>query len=520
MRFTRRHSLRLLAVLLTFTEGFSLARAQDSVLTDRLVPEGLGIANQLHYSLDWKTKLEILEDWLNLDYQYKILSAGIRYEVFQPNDPNASISRGKDRYADIAFKYVSVDVGKAQEGAALTIGNFYCLFGRGLILKSYEDRDIRVDNNLLGIKITGRYGGLRLTALTGQPADFTGQRADVLHAVDVEYSGWKYLSAGGTFASHQPDAAGAARTRLASVRIQPRIWNFEGYAEYGIKQNNDILEEALGESSGIVGRAIYGSAAWFLGSFSVVGEYKLYDNYGFRSSDQISLYNNPPALRRDYAYILLNRHPSVTDPDNERGFQVESNLTIGGETALNASYAVTGTLGSDSFYQRILRTSLPSRTVLRDLCGLATETWSDALKTTALVGYREELATNTRSLTPVLEAWYAITPTHSVRAIIEHQKVTDRTTAERYLDDVLTLEFLRAPDLSFSAVVEMQTHEPVAGLRVRSYWGFGQVGFKIGDHTDGSMLAGSRQAGYVCVGGVCRYEPEFRGIELRLISRF
>jgi hypothetical protein len=32
-------------------------------------------------------------------------------------------------------------------------------------------------------------------------------------------------------------------------------------------------------------------------------------------------------------------------------------------------------------------------------------------------------------------------------------------------------------------------------------------------------LVGSRQAGNICIGGVCRYEPEFRGIELKMNTR-
>jgi len=494
--------------------------AQDSLQAERLLPEGLGLANHLEYSFDWKTKLEILENWLNLDYQQRNVSAGVRFEVFQPNDPNPSISRGRSRYADIAFKYVGVRVGTSHEGAALTVGNYYALFGRGLILKSYEDRSIRVDNNLLGVKAVGNYAGVTFTALTGQALNFSGERADILHALDIEWNGLGFLGVGGTFAAHQPDAAGAARTRLASLRIQPRLGSFDFYGEYGIKQNNDIREAAFGDDGGIIGRALYGSAGWYLGPFSVVGEYKLYDNYGFRTSDQSSLYNSPPSLRRDYSYILLNRHPSPTDPDNEQGFQLESNLTAGEETSLNASYSLTRTLDAGSYYQRILKTSSLPRTAFREAYAQVTRLWTDELTLSAALGYREEFASNTKAVTPVLDLRYALSATHSLRGIIEHQQVTDRTTTEKYFDDVLTLEFHSAPDLSLSLVVEMQTREPASGSRERTWWGFTQVGFKIADHTDGTLLVGSRQAGNICVGGVCRYEPEFRGIELKLMSRF
>ena len=67
-----------------------------------LLPDGLGISNQLEYSYNIDNKIEIFENWLTLDYNKNIFNAGLRFEAFQPNDPDPSISRGKVRYADIA----------------------------------------------------------------------------------------------------------------------------------------------------------------------------------------------------------------------------------------------------------------------------------------------------------------------------------------------------------------------------------------------------------------------------------
>ena len=81
-----------------------------------LLPDGLGLSNQLEYSYNIDNKIEIFENWLTLDYNKNIFSAGLRFEVFQPNDPDPSISRGKVRYADIAYKYFAVDIGDVEEG--------------------------------------------------------------------------------------------------------------------------------------------------------------------------------------------------------------------------------------------------------------------------------------------------------------------------------------------------------------------------------------------------------------------
>jgi hypothetical protein len=97
--------------------------------------------------------------------------------------------------------------------------------------------------------------------------------------------------------------------------------------------------------------------------------------------------------------------------------------------------------------------------------------------------------------------------------------VTNRTTDEQYFDDVITLEYLRSPKFSVSVVSEMQTTEPEAGRKIRKFWNFIQFAYQLGEHTDISLLVGSRQAGNICIGGVCRYEPEFKGVELKMQTR-
>lgn len=103
-----------------------------------LLPDGLGLQNQLEYSYNVENKIEILENWLTVDYNKNIFSAGFRFEVFQPNDPDPSISRGKVKYADIAYKYISADIGDIEAGLNITVGNYYKLFGRGLVLKAMK----------------------------------------------------------------------------------------------------------------------------------------------------------------------------------------------------------------------------------------------------------------------------------------------------------------------------------------------------------------------------------------------
>ncbi|MFO7525826.1 MAG: DUF6029 family protein [Ignavibacteriaceae bacterium] len=485
-----------------------------------LMPDGLGLSNQLEYSYDIKDKKEILENWFNLDYTKGIFSAGLRFDVFQPNDPDPSINRGKLRYADIAYKYLKADIGDFDKSISLTAGNFYALFGRGLILKSYEERNIRVDNNLLGVKAEGRYMDFILTALTGMPENALAQRKDILHAVDLEYRGFQSLKIGGSFASNQSDVEGIARTTVASLRVQPSVWNFNFYAEYGIKQNEDIKKNVFNDDETIIGEAFYGSMDFYIGSFSVVGEVKHYDNFAFTTNDGTVFYNTPPSLRKEYTYQLLNRHPSPLEQSNERGFQVEANYNLDDDNYYSANFGLTETLPHSSYFQTVNGFNLPVFTQHKEIFVQANRNWSDKLSTILAFGYNEELQTNTKNFAPIIEQRFYFGDVNTLKIVIEHQHTTNRSNEEKYYSNVLALEYLRSPSLSISLVTEVETKEPVPGGIVRKLWSFIRLGYKVWQSTDLSLLIGSRQAGNICIGGVCRFEPEFRGIEFNMLTRF
>jgi hypothetical protein len=511
------HSFTFYLLLLLFSFATFLY-SQEGGTVPRL-PSGLGISNQLEYSYDHKLDQPTFENWLNLDYRHDFFSTGIRFDVFQPNDPNPAISRGKEKYADIAFKYVRAEFGDLREGFNITAGNFYELFSYGMILKSYEDRNIRIDNNLSGIKVNARYRGFNLTALSGSMETALAERRDILHAADLEYRLIRNLRMGVSYATNIPYFEGVARTNVASVRIRPTLGVFDFYAEYGLMQNEDIRQRVFSGGREFIGRAFYGSASFYEGQFSLIGEVKYYDNFTFAATDGSVIYNTPPAVKRDHTYSLLNRHPSPLNQSNEQGFQLEANYFIGSQTSFVANFNLTETLPPSSLYQQTLNSNVDVRTQFKELFTQLSHQWSDNFYTNFAFGFSEELDGSTRNFTPIVEAKYYLDGINTFRVILEHQQTENLITAEKYFTDLLLLEYLRSPWFSISLAAEMQTLEPEPGKIVRPIYKFIQTTFKIGQHSDLSLLFGSRQAGNICVGGVCRYEPEFNGVEIKLLSR-
>lgn len=485
----------------------------------RLLPRGLRLSNQLEYTHDVKRKLEIMENWLNLDYHSGIFSAGFRFDAFQPNDPDPSISRGKEKFAGIDYKYIEAKLGRGKKSLKLTAGNFYTLFGRGMILKSYEDRSIRVDNNLLGVKVEGRYNNLKFTALSGSAENSKAERKDILHTADVEYRFGSPLTIGGTYALNLPANSNSANTSIMSLRASSHFSLFDVYTEYGLKQNKDIAHRYFNDSETFTGKAFYGNVNFYLNGFSLSGEYKYYDNFAFTSSDGTVFYNTPPSLRKDYTFTLLNRHPSTLDANNEQGFQLEANYSLDEFTSFQISYGLTKTLPSSSLYKRMVGSKVQPQTQLDELYLQAEHEWENKFYLLLACGINQEATSSTKNFTPVMEGRYFIDETNTLRLSIEHQQTHNTYTDEKYFSDVALVEWQHAPKLSLSVLAEMRTSEPTPNHKVRKIWSFFQIAYKLGETTDVSLLVGSRHAGHICIGGVCRYEPEFNGVELKMLTR-
>jgi Family of unknown function (DUF6029) len=505
-------NIKYLFIALTLSPFFAIGQSLR-------MPSGLSFSNQLEFSHNSENQNKIFENWLNLDYRHSIFSTGLRFDIFQPNDPDPSIARGKDRYSDISFKYFSVKLGSKREGLKLTVGNYYEMFGRGLVLKSYEDRNIRIDNNLLGVNFAANYANFYFKALTGMAENIKSERKDVLHAADIEYRGIKKLRFGASYATNLPENNNLAATSLTSVRVTPKIWNFELYGEYGIKQNIDIQQDVFNNSESKIGEAIYGNVNFYLDKFSVSGEYKYYDNFAFQSDDKTIMYNTPPSLRKDHAYVLLNRHLSPLEQNNEQGFLVEAMYSFTPNSILLVNYNITNTLNSSSYYQRILGSNNDSQTQLKDFYFQFTQSWNSTFETIFAFDYSRELSSNTKNVTPILDNKFYFGDIHTIHFVYEYQHVENITSEEKYYDQVIQLEYLRSPNISVSLVTEMKTTEPKPSEIKRDFWGFIMFGYKLGSHTNLSLLLGTRQAGNICVGGVCRYEPEFEGVELKILTR-
>ncbi|HEX7401091.1 MAG TPA: DUF6029 family protein, partial [candidate division Zixibacteria bacterium] len=294
--FVIRYSLFVILFFLFFFFSHSSAQEMEQNTFS------ISASNQLEYSIDNKTHQDIFYNWTDLSLGYGIYSVDLRYEARQPDDEGVNWQR-------LSFRSVRF----TDEVFDITAGNYYVIIGRGLILRSYENRDLRYDNNLDGVKGGVDFEGFNLTLLGGTAMGRYDRLNDPLHAADGKISFTDWLTLGGSYLRTQITDLGLVRLFGGNMKLA--LPHADLYAEYAKKDNPP------GEYVQKDGEGKYISANIYAPGAALTFEFKDYQRFDFSNKDVT--FNNPPALTREHVYTLLNRHAHVLDLSDERGIQAE-----------------------------------------------------------------------------------------------------------------------------------------------------------------------------------------------------
>ncbi|MBN1825462.1 MAG: hypothetical protein JW958_04280 [Candidatus Eisenbacteria bacterium] len=479
--------------------------------------------NQVEYSVnsdaerDSLIPKEIFEDWLELDLRFDMVRIGFRYEAFQPHELAAdSVREG------FVHRFAEIDFGRG----GVRAGTFYGIFGRGLLFRSYEDRNVRIDNDMDGIWLHGNVGPLAAKAFSGRMREVeTDERSDVLRGVDLEADLPAGFTAGGSYllqSSRNPNVneyvpppepahAEAYSGRAGYTHRLGDLYYEGGRINRLYVSPLDSRIRAL-DYDDVRGTGHYAAASVYpLDGLALTGEYKRYERFRFQPQGSSGTdYNNPPALVRETAYTLMTRHPHEMNADDEEGFQIEAIYTPVWSTTLTLNRAETDDLSGGPLFHEWYgewRQEIGEQWIV----ALA----YDHIEQEAGGGEADEYRT------PALEVEYFPGGEWSLRGEYQFQESDTRSGITR--DHFALLEYHPNMEFAFSVVGEhAQFLDPVADgaeLRRDDYF-YAQVDWTLSMNHRFSVMAGKRREGYICVGGVCRKEPEFQGVEMKLISNF
>ena len=491
----------------------------------------------------------------NLRFSKGNFTAGIRYESY--------LNALQD--FDIRFNGNGMPYRFAQytiNGLDVTVGNFYDQLGNGLIFRSYEEKNLGIDNAMDGVRLKySPVAGMFLKGFVGTQRFFFEQGPGIIRGMDAELDFnelFSFLSEsktnllfGGSFVSRfQEDeepsydlpenvAAYATRTTISRGKI---TFN----SEYAYKMN-----DPKGGSSGsnfAPGNALISSLSFSQKGLGVILEGHRVDNMDFRSDrsgtgKELTL-SFIPALTKQHVYTLAAFYPFATQPDGELGFQGEINYTfkkkstLGGKygTRLSINYSRVNALnGGPSVLNGVTEEnhtpmffSVKNETLFfSDFNVELKKKLSKKVKFTLNyvdMIYNKDViqgknyGKDIHARIGIIDLTYKLKPKHSIRTELQYLSADKSEAYDQDQGDwiMALIEYTISPHWFFAAADQYNggyaDQEAVHYFNVNCGYTKGANRFELG--------YGKKREGIFCVGGICKQVPSSNGLTLTVTSSF
>lgn len=298
----------------------------------------------------------LVNSWANFIYSNQNFSAGFRYEGYMNTLLGYPNSGGINDGIGIPFRWAMF----SKDNIEITVGNFYEQFGNGLVLRSYEEKMLGIDNALDGFRIKYQlHKGINITGLIAKQRYYWNHGPGIIRGFDgtiqinevfqsLEESSLR-LNIGGSFVSkfqHEDHPLYNLPDNVAAMsgRIMIRYKNFDINSEYAYKINDPSLDNSYIFKPG---QALLINTSYAKKGLGIVLATKWVDNMAFRSDRNASLtdlnINQLPEITKNHIYVLPAFYPYATQPNGEWGakaeimYKIPKNTLLGGKYGTNVS---------------------------------------------------------------------------------------------------------------------------------------------------------------------------------------
>lgn len=290
----------------------------------------------------------LINTYFNVNYSRGDFNAGVRFESYQNAllgyDPRYKGSGIASRWASYKHEFIEV-----------TAGNFYEQFGSGILLRSYEDRNLGIDNSIDGIRIVlNPHKSLIVKGVAGQHRYFFDKGPGIVRGADAELhvndikESWQdkelHLILGGSFVSkfqqdRDPNFNLPQNVGAFSGRVNLNHKKKSLFAEYAYKINDP---SAVNNMIYKDGQALILNASYSTRGFSALIGAKRIENMDFKSDRNANLnflqINYLPSLTKPHAYALSGFYPYATQSNGEMAFQAQVTYKIPKKTKLGGEF--------------------------------------------------------------------------------------------------------------------------------------------------------------------------------------
>jgi len=491
-------------------------------------------------------------NYFQINYQTNNILAGIQYEGYLPSSVLGYYPE-VDNQNKITNYFIKVQSQKSD----ITVGSFYGQFGNGLIFRSWEDRQLGINNAIKGVRL--KYypsDDIELIAMYGHQRDGFNYTESTIQGLNADISLNQILnlkeidlSIGSSLVNrYQKDGFKPSNVSAYGGRVNMYAGDFSLNIEGAIKDPDVIANENVVVSD----RQYDGTALQIDFGYSKKGlgintTFRRLENFNFYS-DRLAegnIYNQKtlsftPALTKQQEYLLTNVYvynaqPRLVMNDSEKrsgevGFQNDFYYSFNKDNflgkyktkiAFNFSYwsGIESTFNQDNSYD--VKFIGNGDRYYRDLNLEIKNRWNSKLRTAItfldviidqniVLGGPLGVGVNIKAKVGVIDASYLHANGKSSRGVLQHLWTKN--------DRKNWLGFLYEYGISSSIDVFVSDGWNYGRSDKIHYYNLG--GSYSKNSTRVSLNYGRQRGGLICIGGVCRYVPESNGFNLNLTHSF
>ncbi len=468
-------------------------------------------------------------DYLKLDYSIKGFSVGFQADAFLP----PAMGMFNDKFYGQNVHRTDFYAAFQDKGWDVRVGTLFEQFGSGLLFRTYEDRNLGINNALQGVKVGYTFGDyLSINALYGRIRNYMEYSNNTVAGADLVFSLSRVLksdlfdlSIEGSFMDKYEDASdqdiqlGAKmHTKGYSARVAFGIAGFtlkgeymsrgvDGayYNHYDTTHRSEAIQLELGYSGDGFG--------------ALLSLRKLQNPFlqGVRSeSDMYTYINYVPSLTQQHTYALATMNPYAAQDDELGGqldvyYNFKRNTLMGGRKGMKVHANFSTYYGG--IYSIYTGTRGASQRLFQDLT-LDVERWFG--KDVKMILFYSWQNINAASLGKENEYW----DSHTVVADVTY-KITRKQSLRLELQHLYTEQDHK----SWAAALLEYNIAPRWSITVQDMWNYGEskrhyfngsVSYSY-SKVRAALNFGRFKEGYLCSGGVCRMTPAYTGANLSLV---
>jgi hypothetical protein len=467
-------------------------------------------------------------NYLKLDYSYKQFTAGVQFEAYLPAVQGYPFVLNSGKLVNKYFKY-------QVNNFSLQVGDFYEQFGSGLVFRSWENRQIGINNALEGANIhVSPLPFLNIKAVYGRQRKIFEYSNSNVRGLDAEIDFSKTsrtmpdtrVAAGFSFVSRYQQYTGPVIDFPATVNATSTRLDISGSAasfslEFVHKKRDPHDANNYDNTSG---KAFLTNFSFAKNNFGAILTFRTLENLDSRSereaTQSIGQVNYIPALTRQHDYLTTNIYVYNAQRLNETGGQLDlfynapKGSGLGGKSGSKFSLNFSTYRGHKDMDDLF---SFGDKEYFHDLNLEWRKKWSEKFSTILLyqnlfynrLVIEGEPLPDVKTNTVVLDALWKYAKKKAFRFELQHLA----TRQDRGNWAALLTEFSFAPNWIFY-LSDLYNYD-LTGTHYAVIGGsYSKSGTRFG------LSYGRQRAGLFCVGGICRFVPAATGITATLTTTF